>query len=162
MLSTIVLLFAQAATTPQIDRGQAYFLDPSQGCASCHALQGKGTAVGPDLGVMGRLPPGAIAVAVRSTLTQYVQKVKVKSTKETFPGMPAKADGKSAFYDVSKNPPELRVLDKSDIQAVTANDQWKHPPGVAKIAPERLADIIAYIRWATTGARTHVDPAEAQ
>jgi hypothetical protein len=75
----IALLLAQTAVTPQIERGEALFFDPAKGCASCHALKGRGTAVGPDLKVIGGLAPPAIAVAARSTITTYVQNVKLKS-----------------------------------------------------------------------------------
>ena len=72
----IVLLFAQAAGPSQVERGEALFFDAQKGCATCHALKGKGTAVGPDLTIMGKLPPAAIAMAARSTVTQYVQVVR--------------------------------------------------------------------------------------
>ena len=76
----IVMFLAQAAAVPsQTERGEALFLDAQQGCANCHALKGKGTAVGPDLTGLGRLAPQAIAMAARSTVTQYVQVVKLKS-----------------------------------------------------------------------------------
>ena len=41
----IVLFLAQAAVPSQIERGEALFFDAQQGCGSCHALKGKGTAV---------------------------------------------------------------------------------------------------------------------
>src|SRR5262245_61488011 len=45
----LVLLLAQSAVPTQIERGETIFVDPARGCAGCHALKGKGTAVGPDL-----------------------------------------------------------------------------------------------------------------
>ena len=42
----VFLLFAQSAVDQQVQRGQALFLDASHGCATCHALKGRGTAVG--------------------------------------------------------------------------------------------------------------------
>ena len=85
----IVLLMAQAAVPSQTERGEALFFDAQQGCGSCHALKGKGTAVGPDLTGLGRLGPQAIAMAARSTVTQYVQVVKLKAG-GSFPAMPGK------------------------------------------------------------------------
>jgi mono/diheme cytochrome c family protein len=87
------LLLAQTAVTPQIERGEALFFDATKGCASCHALKGRGTAVGPDLKSIGGLAPPAIAVATRSTMTLYAQNVKLKS-KESFPAMPGAKDEK--------------------------------------------------------------------
>src|ERR1039457_4408310 len=140
----IVLLMAQAAVPSQTERGEALFFDAQQGCGTCHALKGKGTAVGPDLTGIGRLGPQAIAMAARSTVTQYVQVVKLKSG-ETFPGMVVKKDEKSVvLFDLSKNPPEKKELAAADIGSMTGNDVWKHPPSANKIDAEKLADIVAY------------------
>jgi mono/diheme cytochrome c family protein len=158
----IVLMLAQATVTQQIDRGEALFFGTATGCSSCHLLKGRGTAVGPDLRGIGRLTPAAIAMAVHSTATQYVQEVKLKS-QETFPAMPGAKDDKTIqLYDLSKTPPELRKTDLTEIESMTNTNHWKHPPAVDKPTTQQLADIIAYIRYAATGSRQAVDPADAQ
>jgi mono/diheme cytochrome c family protein len=158
----IVLLMAQAAVPSQTERGQALFLDAQQGCGNCHALKGKGNAVGPDLTGIGHLGPQAIAMAARSTVTQYVQVVKLKAG-GSFPGMPGKKDDKTAvWFDLSKNPPEKKELTPADIASVAGNDVWKHPPAANKISNEQLADIVAYIKYAATGSKKAVDPSEVQ
>ena len=158
----IVLLLAQAAVPSQTERGQALFFDAQQGCGNCHALKGKGTEVGPDLTGLGRLGPQAIAMAARSTVTQYVQVVKLKAG-GSFPGMPGKKDDKTAvWFDLSKNPPEKKELAPADIASTSGNDSWKHPPAKDKISAEKLADIVAYIKFAATGSRKAVDPSEVQ
>src|ERR1044072_4764889 len=154
----IVLLMAQAATPTQTERGQAVFLDAQNGCVSCHALKGQGTAVGPDLTGIGRRTPAAIAMGLRSTAPQYVQNVKLKSG-EAFPAMPGKKDEKGvSLYDVSKMPPELHVVQQADVASMTGNDKWKHPPAAGKLSDQAIADVIAYIRYAATGAKKAVDP----
>jgi cytochrome c1 len=45
---------------------------------------------------------------------------------------------------------------------MTNTAKWKHPPAVDKHTAQQLADIVAYIRYAATGARQPVDPADAQ
>ena len=158
----IVLLMAQAAVPSQTDRGEALFFNAEKGCGSCHALKGKGTAVGPDLTGLGRLGPQAIAMAARSTVTQYVQVVKLKAG-GSFPAMPGKKDDKIVvLYDLSKNPPEKKEVAPADIGSMGSNDVWKHPPAATKIAPEQLADIVAYIKFAATGSRKAVDPDEVK
>lgn len=157
-----VLLWAQAAAQQQVQRGETLFLESSRGCINCHALKGRGTAVGPDLKVIGRLSPQAIVTAIRSSVTQYVQTVKLKSG-ETFPGMPAGEDEKTLqFYDVSKMPPELRKIDRAELQATAGQDSWKHPPSAAGYTNAQLADIIAYLRYSVTGAVKAVDPADVE
>ena len=158
----IVLLMAQAAVPSQTERGEALFFDTQQGCASCHSLKGKGTAVGPDLAGIGRLAPQAIAMAARSTVTQYVQVAKLKSG-ESFPAMTGKKDEKAVvLFDVSKNPPEKHEIAPSDIASMGNNESWKHPPSASKISAEKLADIVAYIKYAATGSKKAVDPADVQ
>jgi mono/diheme cytochrome c family protein len=158
----IALLLAQAAVPSQTERGEALFFEAQNGCASCHALKGKGTAVGPDLTLIGKLPPAAIAMAARSTVTQYVQVVKLKS-KETFPAITGAKDATSVtLFNLAKMPPEKMVVAPGDIASTGGNDSWKHPPAAAKISAERLADIVAYIRFASTGSRKAVDAADAR
>ena len=159
----IVLFLAQAAAGPsQTERGEALFLDATKGCATCHALKGKGTAVGPDLTALGRLGPAAIAMAARSTVTQYVVVVKLKAG-GSFPAFIGKKDATNVeMFDLSKNPPEKKTVAAADIASQGSNDQWKHPPAAAKIAAEDLADIVAYIKFAATGSRKAVDPSEVR
>lgn len=47
-LSALLFFFQAAAPNPQIERGRTLFLADGK-CGTCHALKGKGTAVGPDL-----------------------------------------------------------------------------------------------------------------
>ena len=151
-----VLLLAQSAVPTQIERGEALFMDSARGCAGCHALKGKGTAVGPDLKDIAHLTPPGIAMAIRSTVTQYVQVIKLKSGR-SFPGMPPKAD---TTYDLSKRPPEAINATAAEIASITPNNGWKHPPSAAKFTNEELADLIAYIRFAGANNRQPVAPTD--
>src|SRR5579864_8866454 len=74
---SILLFQATAGVTPQIQRGQDLFF-AEKGCGTCHTLKGKGTAVGPDLKVLGRVGVRALVTAIRASRTQYVQTVKLK------------------------------------------------------------------------------------
>ena len=156
----VALLLAPAALlAQQVERGEALFFGEA-GCGSCHALKGKGTAVGPNLTMIGKLAPQAVAMAVRSTATQYVQAVKLKSG-ESFNGMPGPKDDTSvSYFDMGKTPPELRKFAKDDVASATNTDAWKHPP--AKIEAAKLADIVAYIRYAATGQKKTVTEDEVR
>jgi mono/diheme cytochrome c family protein len=152
------LFLMQGALPPQIERGQALYMDAAKGCSSCHALKGRGTAVGPDLKNISSMAPRAIVTMVRSTLTQYVQTVKLKSG-DTFPAMPgAKGEKTVELWDLSKTPPELRKVELADIESMRNNESWKHPPLVREYTPEQMADVIAYIRYAGSNNRSKVDP----
>lgn len=152
---------AQSAVPAQIQRGEAVFFEPAAGCGNCHALKGRGTAIAPDLKGVARLSPAGLAMAIRSTATQYVQIIKVKST-GTFPAMPPGADEKTVkIYDLSKMPPELHEVDRADI-SMSPNSAWKHPPSLRKYSDEQIADVIAYVRYAGAGSKTPVDPADVK
>ena len=106
---------------------------------------------------MGRLAPAAIAMAARSTVTQYVGVAKVKG-ESSFPAMTGKKDDKTVvLYDLSKMPPEKKEVAAGDF-SMGANDRWKHPPAAAKIGNEQLADIVAYIKYAATGSKKTIAP----
>jgi mono/diheme cytochrome c family protein len=156
------MLLMQAALPPQIQRGEAIFIDAAKGCTSCHALKGRGTAVGPDLKIIAPLAPRAIAMAIRGTLTQYVQYVKLKGG-ESFPAMPGAKDEKTVeLYDLSKTPPVLRKIDRAEVESMTNNEKWKHPPVLREYTPEQMADIIAYVRYAGAGDRKRVNPEDVE
>ena len=77
--------------------------------------------------------------------------------------MPGKKDDKTVvLFDLSKNPPEKKEVAPSDIASSTNNDVWKPPPAANKIGNEQLADIVAYIKYATTGTKRAVDPADVR
>ena len=157
-------LAAAAEPPAQAVRGQAIFFDEKAAaqCGGCHALKGKGTAVGPDLSRLARLSPGAIVMAIRATSTEYVQTVTLKSGGE-FPGMPAAKDETSVqFYDLSAKPPVLRKFDPKEVSSAKENSKWKHPPSTASLSAGQLADVIAYIKWASYGDTKAVNPADTR
>ncbi len=159
MMIWLLLFMAQSAAPSQIERGEALFMDPATGCASCHALKGKGTAVGPDLRDIARLSAKGIAMAIHSTVTQYVQAAKLK-TGESFPAYVAKGEGTTlTVWDLSKNPPEAHKVAKEDV-TLSSNQSWKHPPAGQKFTDEQLADIVAYVKFAGANSRATVTPEE--
>jgi mono/diheme cytochrome c family protein len=145
----------------QAARGQAMFFTENvvTHCGSCHSLAGKGTAVGPDLTRLARLSPSAIVMAIRATLTEHVQVVKLKSGGSEFPAMPAATDtSKLQYYDLSSQPPALRRFNSEDIAYIHNNEKWKHPPASAGYTAQQLADVIAYIKWVSYGDTKGVSP----
>jgi mono/diheme cytochrome c family protein len=145
----------------QIERGETLFFEGSKGCGTCHAVKGRGTAIGPDLRTISRVSVPAIVMGVRSSQTQYVQAVKLKAG-ESFPGMPAAKDEKTvSFYDMSKAPPELRKFDPAEIESTKTNEAWKHPPPEG-YTNEQLADVVAYLRFVFAGDKKPVAPSDVE
>lgn len=158
---SILLLQAAAAPSPQIERGQTLFF-AEKGCGTCHALKGRGTAVGPDLKVLGKVGVRALVTAIRASRTEYVQSLKLKGG-EPFPGMKVSEDAAGGqYYDLSKDPPELRKVPAADVESKTDNSTWKHPPSQGGYTNEQIADIVAFIRWAAAGERKPIDPSDVE
>jgi hypothetical protein len=162
MIWLSVLLFMQASVADkQIERGQTLFFADA-GCGTCHALKGKGTAVGPDLRNLGKVGVRALVTAIRASRTEYVETIKLKEG-DPFPAMKVSADANELqYYDLSKTPPELRKFPPADVQSKSDNSSWKHPPSVGNYTNDQVADIVAFIRWAATGSRKAVDPSDVE
>ena len=151
---------AQAQAPEQAQRGREVFVEKK--CGTCHRFDGQGTAIAPDLKAIASLSPRAIAIAIRSTRTQSVISVTLK-TGETFFGMRAGAEGDGMqVYDLTKDPPVLRKLTAAEIDSTKDNDAWKHPPATTEMSAQQLADVIGYIRWIGARDKKVVDPAEVQ
>jgi mono/diheme cytochrome c family protein len=164
MIWLSVLLFLQAAApNQQIERGQTLFLADG-GCGTCHALKGHGTAVGPDLKVLGRVGVRALVTAIRATRTEYVETMKVKGGSDQFPGMKvASSDATTATVLRSfEEAPELRKFAAGEVESKSDNAIWKHPPSTGGYTNQQIADIVAYVRWAASGERKAVDPSDVE
>ena len=150
---------------PQAKRGHDLFFtgagNGAAACGACHSIKKEGTAVGPDLTRLARLNPRAIVMAINATRTQYVQEVKSKAG--NFPGMKVAdtAEGYE-FYDLSKTPPEKKVLAKADVSSLVDNANWKHPAAAMKLTPEQLADIVAFLKYAGYGDKAGVKPEDVE
>ena len=163
MIWLSVLLFMQAsAADKQIERGQTLFL-ADKGCNTCHALKGKGTAVGPDLRALDKVGVRPLVMAIRASRTAYVETIKLKES-DPFPGMKVVSTDATTlqYYDLSKTPPELRKFAPGDVESKSDNSIWKHPPSVGGYTNEQIADIVSFIRWASTGSRKTVDPSDVE
>ena len=162
-LFSVSVLAAADAPQAQVDRGRELFLHSSKGmaCATCHQLEGKGTAVGPDLMQLAAVVgPRAMMITIRMTMTAYVQEVKLQSGR-TFPGIPKEKHADMVeIYDVSQKPPMLEKFHASDIKSMNQNSKWTHPPTSAGYSDEELADIISYLKFAGTGKAQAVSPGE--
>lgn len=141
---------------PQAKRGLTLFRTSAKGaCATCHSVAGFGTAVGPDLAkTAAQLPPRAMVMAIKATMTAYVVQV-TPNGGQPFPAMKATADGE--FYDLSKNPPELKKFKAGEFKT-EGNSTWKHPPASADYTAAQLADVIAYLRYVAVKDIKGVDP----
>jgi len=168
ILGALILpLFALGQTirpplTPQAQRGQTLFQKSPKGvaCGTCHTLGGIGTAVGPDLSrLASAATPRGLVMAIEMTMTAYVQQVKTASGE--FPGIQKlKGCDTLEIWDLSKLPPTLRTFPAADVRSMRDNEKWVHPPTAAHYNAQELADIIGFLKFASTGLQKEVTPAE--
>ena len=155
----------QTKLPAQAQRGQDLFLKTTKGvpCGTCHSLAGVGTAVGPDLKVLGgAVGPHGLVMAMHMTMTAYVQEVKVAGG-STFPGMlKGKTGDEMEIWDLSQMPPTLRKFASKEVTSMKNNTEWKHPPAAVEYTSQEMADIVGFIKWAATGSSKTVKPEDVE
>jgi mono/diheme cytochrome c family protein len=147
LLSGSTLLAADASNA-QTDRGRQWFLHSSKGmaCATCHSLEGNRKAIG----------PRGLNITINMSLTAYVQQV-VLENGHSFSGLQKQKIGDVLeIYDLSKVPAVLLRLKSSEVASMKTNTKWTHPPASAGYTPQELADIIAYLKFVSTGVAKEV------
>ena len=168
LLSTLGLATAvaqeAAAPSAQIERGKDLFTGSKKGvaCKTCHSLAGIGTAIGPDLTNMASNGSvHSIVMTMHMTMTEHVYRV--KTAVSGFPGiLKDKVGEKVEYYDLSHIPPVLRTLDSRQIVSLERDETWHHPPAMANYTSQELADVIAYLKFVTTGAQKEIAAADVE
>jgi mono/diheme cytochrome c family protein len=148
----------------QAQRGRELFLKSPKGtaCATCHTMDGVGTAIGPDLSRMASVAsPHVMVATIRMTMTNEVQLVKTADLK--FPGILKQKQGDDIeIWDLSKMPPVLHKLTSKQITSMERDTVWRHPPALADYSAQELADIIGFLRWASNGSQKEIKAAEVE
>ncbi|MBI4908377.1 MAG: c-type cytochrome [Acidobacteria bacterium] len=165
-LPVLLLVTPTFAAEPpaQAARGKAIFVDAATktSCYNCHELNKEGTAVGPDLSKIARLSPRALKMSIMATRTVYAKEVELK-TKKAFPAMVASESASEVkVHDLSTVPPTAMTIDRKEIYSIRDNATWKHPPENVGFSNQQLADVIAYIRFASFGDTKGVSVEEMQ
>jgi putative heme-binding domain-containing protein len=149
--------------TVQAKRGHELYLHSPKGiaCANCHQVDNEGTAVGPNLKDLASIiGPHGLAGTIQMSMTAYVQEVKTTAG-VTFPGILKAKDGDNIqMWDLSKTPPVLVTLGSKEVKSMKQNEKWKHPPTVADYSDQELADIVAFLKWASVGATAEIKPSD--
>lgn len=157
-LTVLSVSAIQAQTTPQIDRGRELFANAKKGvaCKTCHELAGIGKAIGPDLTNMASNGSvHSIVMTMHMTMTEHV--VTVKTQSGVFPAiLKQKYGDKTEYYDLETIPPTLRTLYNNQIVSVQRDEKWHHPPALANYTAQELADVIAFLKFATTGSKAEI------
>jgi mono/diheme cytochrome c family protein len=145
-VSTLTASASVGATTmpAEAQKGKTLFFDALRGvnrCGTCHAMEGQGTAVGPNLATAAH-GVDAIRNGKPATIRQAV------AGTERMPALVVEQAADSVrFYDLTSIPPVLRTAAKG---SVTFQDGagWRHAEVVKGYSAAELAAISAYLTWA--------------
>jgi putative heme-binding domain-containing protein len=131
---------AKETVTANFDKGKELFFDASNenNCGVCHAIDGTGTAIGPDLRKLKRTR-AQLESAITNPPQSRLTKITLKNG-DTIQGIPA-ADGR--IYDTEGQPPVLRNIAKEDItktETITGQVMPKY-----QYSKDQLNEIVSYI-----------------
>jgi putative heme-binding domain-containing protein len=148
--------------------GEAVFFarGSARSCSVCHAMEGRGGSVGPDLmAKVARQTPKEvfqkiIVVPHRSADKAY-QTVRLTTKTAILTGI---RSGETAtavfFYDTSSLPPVLRTIPKADIVASARHHESVMPSDYAsRLTLQQLLDVVAFLK-AASGDRAAVTLAD--
>ena len=154
-LGVVVAPLTAQPPTEQTKRGQELFLKSPKGtaCGTCHEMAGQGTAVGPNLkNIASYAMPRGIVMAIRMSSTETVQLVTPAGGAKPFPArIVEKQGGVYKLWNLSGTPPVLLTLNEKEVESLARDQSWKHPPASAGYTANELADIVGFLRWASTG-----------
>jgi mono/diheme cytochrome c family protein len=134
---------------PAVRRGKALFFDPYRDpargvrCGTCHAVEGWGTPVGPNL--LAKLV--ATVAALRAVEAPDVARLRTGDG-DDFPALPVQQTPEVIkVFDLTSAPPVLRTLRPADVSWTGANPGWTHASVVRGYSDDELARIVDYLRW---------------
>ena len=164
LLATFAVTLAAADMPEQAKRGSELFFNATKAlpCATCHQMEGKGVAAGPDLKNIAVVGPRAIVSAILATRTAYVQEVEMRSGRKHTVIQQRETPDAIYYYDLSGKKPVELILKKADIKRARDNAAWKHPPESYGYSDQELADVIAYVKFITRGATDVIAPEDVK
>ncbi|MBM3735299.1 MAG: c-type cytochrome [Acidobacteria bacterium] len=126
-------------------RGKDLFFDAVRGefrCSTCHAVDGMGIAVGPNLLTASNLDPAVIRAGKPATVRQGRTR-----GGETFAALVVDQKPDSiVLFDLALPLPVLRTFGKGEV-TFSSGPSWRHSDAVAKYGDPELAAISAYLQW---------------
>jgi len=125
-------------------RGHELFFDPArENCGVCHAIGGRGIAIGPDLAGKPQITLSDIDV----TRSRHVLTAKLKAGEE-FPALAGeRSEGQLRLYDLTLAPPVLRTFASAEVTALVPTPSWRHSDFVKDYSRAELEAIVVYLRW---------------
>lgn len=124
-------------------KGKDLFFDPIRGtrCGTCHAAEGWGAAIGPNLAHSQPTP-----ALLRNGKGGQIQSATIAG-EPSFPALFVESKGGWArVYDLTSAPPVLRTVAAKQLR-FTGAAQWKHSDFVSSYSDSDLNSIAEYLKW---------------
>jgi mono/diheme cytochrome c family protein len=141
---------AAAQTMPMpadAKQGREHFFDAVRGihrCSTCHAVEGMGNAIGPNLVT----PAPGDAAFIRNGKPAAVR-LATHSSGDKFPALVVQQGEWTKVYDLTTPPPVLRTFAKGEV-TFGGNSPWSHANAVKGYSDPQLEQVAAYLRWLAT------------
>jgi len=133
--------------------GKALFFDSAQqkSCGSCHAVQGEGTSIGPDLSKSERKPRDLfLSIIFPHELkdSRYAVVTLTLRNGDKVAGVKKDEDGESIrVYDTTELPAVLRTVQKVDVLKVETSSQSIMPRDYANTySLKQLLDLVTFLK----------------
>ncbi len=137
---------------PEVARGHALFSDPTrQNCGICHALGGRGIAIGPALAAPSANSQAGLLGRIQATGARHALKAKLQTGEEFSALLVSQNENVVQLYDLTSAPPVLRTFARPQVVSLAQNPAWRHEDFVKDYSPADLEDVVAYLRSAATG-----------
>ena len=135
---------AAAALPAGIQHGRDAFFDALRGvnrCGTCHALDGMGVAVGPNLATGAKYDAAAIQKGKPASIRQATVKG------DSFPALLVERKPDAVrVYDLSVTPPPLRTFAPGEITFAPASG-WSHASVIKGYSSADLDRVAAWLNW---------------
>lgn len=130
----------EPATTANFDKGKALFFDAANenNCGVCHAIDGAGTAMGPDLRKLKRTRAELIA-SIENPPQSKLTRITLKNG-DTMQGIPT---GDARIFDTEGMPPVLRNINKEEIAKIETIQGQVMPK--TQYSKDQMDEIVSYI-----------------
>jgi mono/diheme cytochrome c family protein len=138
-----------AAMPVEAAKGKALFFDATRGvkrCGTCHAVEGMGTPVGPNLAVGATAEEAVTIAAIRRGRGAGLRLARVDGEAPFAALVVEQTREAIRLYDLTAIPPVLRTIAKGEVQ-LSGGAQWAHSAAVDNYTDEELRLINQYLRW---------------
>lgn len=130
-------------------QGRDWFFDATRvlQCSTCHLVDRRGIAVGPELSGSTLEDKNGFLSLVRASRSQHVLTVTL-TDRSTFPALRFEQNENWVkLYDLTSAPPVLRTFEVSTIVSLVDAKNWSHQSVTQDYEDEEIKVIVKYLSW---------------